>query len=128
MLGALGFVAAPAPAMAQSFSFSFGIEGGGTNFSWSKDRYGKRVKRDCLTNNEIVRGLRRLDFEDVRFLDRRGNRVSVVAEYDPNNRLYKLKINRCSGKVTDIERVRIRDWHDDDYDDNWDRGRGRNRY
>ena len=105
-MGATAVVALPAPAMAQSFSFDFEISGGGADFSWSHDRRGKRVKRDCLSNNEIRRGLRRLDFEDIRIVDRDGKWVTVIAEYDPNNKRYRMEINSCTGRVTDIERVR----------------------
>ena len=114
-LGATAITAMPAPAVAQSFRFDFQINGGGSDYSWGYDRRGKRVKRDCLSTNEIRRGLRRLDFEDIRFIDKRGRRVTVVAEYDPNNRLYSMVVHTCSGKVTDIERVRR------------DRGRDRDR-
>lgn len=95
------------PAMAQpTFRFDFGISGGDSNFSFGTGRGGVRIKRDCLTNNEIRRGLRRSGFEDIRFGDRRGNRVRVVAEWDRDGRDYSMQVNRCSGQVTNIERVR----------------------
>jgi hypothetical protein len=120
VLGATAVTAMPAPAMAQSFKFDFQINGGGADYSWGYDRRGKRIKRDCLNRDEIRRGLRRLDFENIRFVDESRRRVRVIAEYDPNNRLYSMEIHRCSGKVTDIERVRRgRDWDGD--------GRGRDR-
>jgi hypothetical protein len=125
-LGATAITAMPAPAVAQNFSFDFQIQGGGSNFSWGTDRRGRRVKRDCLTNNEVRRGLRRLDFEDIQFLDRRGRRVTVIAQYDPNNRWYQMDINTCTGRVTDIERIRYRDRNDDyDGDRRGRRDRGR---
>lgn len=93
------------PVQAQSFSFSFGINGGGSDFSFGL-RDGRKFKRECLTNNEIRRGLRRNGFEDIRFLDRRGVRVQVYAEW--GRRAYILTINRCTGRVVDIDRVRRR--------------------
>jgi hypothetical protein len=93
------------PAQAQSFNFSFGIEGGGSNFSFGVDK-GKKIKRECLTNNEVRRGLRREGFDNIRFVDRKGVRVKVVADY--GRRTYAMTINRCTGRVTDIERLRTR--------------------
>ena len=107
-LGAASVVAMPAPVMAQSFNFDFGIGGGGSNFSFSIGRDGVRLRRACLTNDEIRRGLRRQGWEDIRFLDRRGNWVRVIAEWRRNDRTYSMRIDRCSGRVTDIERVRRR--------------------
>jgi hypothetical protein len=98
-------VTAIEPAQAQSFSFKFGISGGGSDFSFGI-RDGRKFKRECLTNNEIRRGLRRNGFDDIRFLDRRGVRVKVYAEF--GRRAYVLTINRCTGRVIDIDRVRRR--------------------
>ena len=108
-LGAASVLAMPAPAMAQSFSFDFGIGGGGNNFSFSIGKGGKHIRRDCLTNNEVRRGLRRSGWEDIRFVDRRGARVTVIAEWDNTGRDYRITINRCTGRVTDVERLRGRD-------------------
>lgn len=100
-LGAATFTAMPV--QAQSFNFDFGVQGGGSNFSYGFDR-GKRIKRDCLTTNEVRRGLRRSGFDDIRFVDRKGIRVKVVADY--GRRTYAMTVNRCTGQVTDIERLR----------------------
>ncbi|RYE47920.1 MAG: hypothetical protein EOP24_08795 [Hyphomicrobiales bacterium] len=100
-LGAAAFTAMPV--QAQSFNFDFGIQGGGSSFSYGFDN-GRRMKRDCLTNNEVRRGLRRAGFDDIRFVDRRGVRVKVVADY--GRRTYAMTINRCTGRVSDIERLR----------------------
>lgn len=107
-LGAMGLASMPAMAQsvppAPSFSFEFGIHGGGHGHSYGIDRRGDRFRRDCLTNNEIRRGLRRNGFEDIRFVDRRGVRVTVVAEYGRWD--YRMSVDRCTGKVSDIRRVR----------------------
>lgn len=100
-LGAAAFTAMPV--QAQSFNFDFGIQGGGNSFSYRFDD-GRRMKRDCLTTNEIRRGLRRAGFDDIRFVDRRGVRVKVVADY--GRRTYAMTVNRCTGRVSDIERLR----------------------
>ena len=101
-LAAATFTAMPA-AQAQSFNFEFGIQGGGNNFSYGIDR-GRRVQRECLTNNELRRGLQRRGWDNIRFVDRRGVRVKVVADWRRST--YAMTINRCNGRVTDIERLR----------------------
>lgn len=102
-VGAVPFTAAPA--MAQSgLTFEFGIRGGGDNFSFGIGKRGERIRRDCLTNNEIRRGLHREGFDDIRFLDRRGKHVTLTAEdyrYD-----YRLRVNRCTGAVVILDRDR----------------------
>jgi hypothetical protein len=95
-----------APAMAQSspsFNFEFGIQGGGSNFAYGFEK-GRKFKRECLTNNEVRRGLQRMGWDDVRFVDRRGVRVKVVADW--GRRTYAMNINKCTGRVTDVERLR----------------------
>ena len=93
------------PVQAQSFSFSFGINGGGSDFAFGL-RDGRKFKRECLTNREIRRGLRRNGFENIQFLDRRGRLIEVYVEF--GRRAYILTINRCNGRVVDIDRVRRR--------------------
>jgi len=97
------------PAQAQSgspsFNFEFGIQGGGDNFAFGM-RDGRRFQRECLTNNEVRRGLQRRGWDNVRFVDRRGIRVKVVADW--GRRTYAMDINRCTGRVTNVERLRER--------------------
>ena len=104
-LGAAAFTAMPVQAQSgnPSFNFQFGIQGGGDGFSYRFDN-GRRFQRDCLTNNEIRRGLRRMGWDDIRFVDRRGVRVKVVADW--GRRTYAMTINRCTGRVSDVERLR----------------------
>lgn len=103
-LGATAFTAVPAQAQSgsPSFSFNFGINGGGDSFSFGINN-GRQIRRACLTNNEIRRGLRARGWDDITFLDRRGNRVTVLADW--GRRTYKMVINRCTGRVSDIDRV-----------------------
>ena len=103
-LGAASMTPMPVMAQSPSFSFDFGIGGGGENFSFQLGRGGRHIRRDCLTTNEIRRGLRRQGWDDIRFIDRRGNRVQVIAEHRRST--YRLTIHRCTGRVTDIDRVR----------------------
>lgn len=100
-LGAAAFTAMPV--QAQSFNFEFGIQGGGNNFAFGFDN-GRKFRRACLTTNEIRRGLRRAGFSDIRFVDRQGIRVRVIADY--GRRTYSMTINRCTGRVSNIERLR----------------------
>ncbi len=105
-LGAAAVTAMPVQAASSSnpsFNFQFGIQGGGDNFSYRFDS-GKKFKRECLTNSEVRRGLSRLGWDDIRFVDRKGVRVKVVAEW--HNKTYAMDINKCTGRVTNIERLR----------------------
>ena len=106
-LGAASLAAvAPTPAMAQSFRFDFGIQGGGSSFSFGLNDRGTRFRRDCLTNNEIRRGLRRSGFYDIRIGGSSGRWVRVIATWEGNDRDYSMRVHRCSGEVTDIRRIR----------------------
>jgi hypothetical protein len=100
-LGTAAFTAVPV--QAQSFNFEFGIQGGGNSFSYGFDQ-GRKFKRECLTNREIRRGLNRAGFDDIRFVDRQGVRVKVIADF--GRRTYSMTINRCTGRVSNIERLR----------------------
>lgn len=107
-LGAATVTAMPAPALAQagpSFSFQLGIggDGGSFRFRGGDDHDDNRVV--CLTNDEIRRGLRRNGFRNIDIVGARSrNRVEVVASY--GNRRYLLTVNRCTGQVRIIERLR----------------------
>ena len=99
-------VAGAAPAQAQSFNFNFGINGGGSSFSYGLGSGGKKFKRDCLSNREIRRGLSDAGFYDIEIRGASGVRVRVVATWEDNDRDYSMNVHRCSGKVTDIQRIR----------------------
>jgi len=103
-LGTAAVTAMPAQAApaSPSFNFEFGIQGGGSNFSYRFDN-GKKHKVACLTNNQVRRSLQRLGWDDIRFVDRKGVRVKVVADW--GRRTYAMTINKCTGRVTDIERL-----------------------
>jgi hypothetical protein len=106
-LAAASLAGMATPASAQpAFRFDFGITGGNDNFSFQMGKGGVRLQRSCLRNDEIRRGLRRAGFDEIRFNGRRGNRVRVIAEWNGDGRDYSMQVNRCNGRVTDIERVR----------------------
>lgn len=105
-LGAATVAAVPAPAMAQagpSFSFQIGGNDGNLTFRFGDDRR-ERV-RHCLTNTEIRRGLRAHGFRNIDIVRlRSNNRVEVIASY--GSRWYLMTVNRCTGRVQIIERLR----------------------
>jgi len=107
-LGATGLAAMPAQAASQpSFNFQLGIgnDGGVITFENGRTPRGSFPIKKCLTNRQIERGLERHGFDDadvVRNLSK--TRVLVSAEWGRYD--YSLKVNRCSGKVYDIERIR----------------------
>jgi len=102
VLGAATVTAMPTQAMAQSPSFSFSIDLGGGSLRF---RGGDFSRKFCLSNNQVRRELRKHGFRDidiVRSLNR--NRVEVIARYGRN--WYVLRVDRCSGQVRIVERLR----------------------
>jgi hypothetical protein len=109
-LGASTITAFPAPvaAAAPRFGIEFGISGGGSDFSFQFGRSGKKERRQCLDRWEVREGLRDAGFYEINFVDQTRRRFVVIARWDGDGRRYKMKINRCTGEVYDIERVRRR--------------------
>lgn len=106
-LGAASVAALPAPAMAQSSSFSLQLGGGdgSLTFRFGDDRYDRERVRICLTNAQIRRGLRAHGYRNIDIVrELRRNRVEVVASYGRS--WYRLQVDRCTGKVRVIERLR----------------------
>lgn len=106
-LGAAAFTAMPA--QAQSFNFDFGITGKGDpslSFGVNSGKPGDRnFRRACLSDRQIVRGLRDADFRDVQIGDNLGrNRVEAFGRYGRS--WYSMRVNRCTGAVDQIERMR----------------------
>jgi hypothetical protein len=105
VLGTASVTAIPTPAMAQpgpSFQFrlDLGVPGGSFRF---RDRDFDQ-RRFCLSNSQIVRGLRQHGFRDVDIVRDNRRRVEVIARY--GRAWYLLQVNRCSGQVQIIERIR----------------------
>lgn len=105
-LGSASITAVPTPAMAQagpSFSFQIGIGDGDGNLTlhFGDDEF----VRHCLTNRQIRRGLRAHGFRNIDIVRQRSrNRVEVIASY--GHRWYLLLVNRCTGRVQVLERLR----------------------
>ncbi|WP_417309532.1 hypothetical protein [Devosia sp.] len=110
-LGGAAIAVAPAPAMAQSspsFSFQLGIgnDGNGLSFGINNNRrhHSDRMRR-CMNNRQVERGLRHYGFRDVEVIRKlRGSRVKVYGEY--RRKAYTMKVNKCTGEVYDVERLR----------------------
>ncbi len=110
---AASVVAMPTAALAQP-SIDFGIEiggggGGGVTFGFGTDggsfSIGGGRCRDPLTRNEIRRGLRRADFEDIEFVSFSDRRATVEAEWDEDNETYRIRIDRCDGEILSIREI-----------------------
>ena len=110
-LGTVSMTAMPAQAAPEpSFNFQLGIgnDGGVMGFEFGNKRNNshkwKPINR-CLSDRQVERGLQRYGFDNadvVRSLSR--TRVLVVAEW--NNRFYSMRVNKCTGEVSDIKRLR----------------------
>ena len=104
-LGSAAFTAMPAQAAEPKMSFQLGIgtDGGVSGFEFGKKTF--RPIRTCLTNSQVERGLERYGFDDADVVRNLGkNRVLVVAEW--NSRYYSMNVNKCSGQVSNIDRLR----------------------
>jgi hypothetical protein len=109
-MGAVSMTAMPAQAASEpSFNFQLGIgnDGGVMGFELNNKRnHGKwKPIKKCLTDRQVERGLEWYGFDDadvVRKLSK--NRVLVIADW--NNRYYSMQVNKCSGEVYDVKRLR----------------------
>ena len=101
-LAATGF--SVAPVQAQDFTFRFGGPGiqFGIGNGYGYDN-GYRPGRMCLTDRQVRRDLREDGYRDIRFYDRRGRVVQVVAEL--RNREYEIAYDTCRGRIIDRDRV-----------------------
>ena len=107
-LGAASLTVLPTPAMAQpssSFSIQLGIGEGDRGLSLRFGDDDRDLHRICLTNSQVRRGLREYGFRNIDIVrERTRNRVEVIASY--GKRWYRLLVNRCTGRVQIIERLR----------------------
>lgn len=107
VLGASVFSAAPAFAQSQpSFNFQFGIGGDGRpSFGVGVDS-GRPIRPQvCYSDRQIVRALRDEGYRDVEIVrELPRNRVGVVAR--EGRAYYSMRVNRCTGEVDRIERIR----------------------
>ncbi|RYE46725.1 MAG: hypothetical protein EOP21_06195 [Hyphomicrobiales bacterium] len=108
-MGAVSMTAMPVQAASEpSFNFQLGIgnDGGVMGFELNKkSKKGYYPIKRCLTDRQVERGLEYYGFDDadvVRKLSK--SRVLVVAEW--NNRFYSLTVNKCTGEVYNVKRLR----------------------
>lgn len=115
-------VVTAAPALAQSgepqlnFQLELGNGGGGAQFQMAPggNPQGRVAVPDdggfdpsywCLSDRDIRRGLGQYGFREVRVVrELRRERVEVVARY--GSRYYSMRVDRCSGKVDQVKRLR----------------------
>lgn len=112
VLGASAITAAPAVAQSGQPQFNFQLDLGNGGASMSMGTQQGRVmvpehdrRRFCLTDRQIRRGLAQYGFRDARVTREfsRG-RVEVIARYGRN--FYSMRVNRCTGEVSRVERLR----------------------
>ena len=107
-LGAASVTAMPAQAASSpSLSFQLGIgnDGGVMGFEFGTKKKGYFPIKKCLTNSQVERGLERYGFDDADVVKRLSStRVLVIAQWDW--RYYSMKVNKCSGEVYDIHRLK----------------------
>jgi hypothetical protein len=89
---AASVIAMPTTALAQP-KIDFGIE-----FGTGGITIGTCVYR--LSRNEIRRGLRRAGFYDIVFVSFTDRRATVEAWWDDDDEEYRIRVDRCTGKVT----------------------------
>lgn len=110
VLGASVFAAAPVAAQSQpSFNFQFGVgPDGRPSFGVGVDSGGDRRPfrpQVCYSDRQIVRALRDEGYRDVEIVrELPRNRVGVVAR--EGRAYYSMRVNRCTGEVDRIERIR----------------------
>ena len=109
-MGAVSMTAMPAQAAGgePSFNFQLGIGNGGDVQGFELNKKSKKgyypIKK-CLSDRQVERGLQYYGFDDADVVRKLGkSRVLVVAEW--NNRYYSLTVDKCSGEVYNVKRLR----------------------
>jgi hypothetical protein len=117
-MGATAITAMPVQAAEPSGSFSlqFGTGMGGPMHFGQGFKFGngnitlhfgdKNFFNYCLTNRQIERGLDRRGFDNVRIVKSGERRVVAVGKW--NGRWYEMRVDRCTGKVDHVKRVKQR--------------------
>jgi hypothetical protein len=117
-LGATALTAVPVQAAEPSGSFSlqFGPGSGGPMHFGEGFRFGngnitlhfgdRNFFKFCLTNRQIERGLERRGFDHVRIVRSGERKVIAVGKW--GSRWYEMRVDRCTGKVDHVKRVKQR--------------------
>lgn len=107
-MGAVSMTAMPVQAAEPNFNFQLGIGNNGGVFGFELNSKNKKkylpIKK-CLTNNQVENALEWYGFDDADVVKRlSSSRVLVVAEW--NNRYYSMTVNKCSGEVYNVKRLK----------------------
>ncbi len=100
-IGGTGFVAAPVQAQSPNIDFEFRF--GAPGFHWRFDTDRRDHRRHCISDRQVRRDLRRDGYRQIRFFDRRGRIVQVIAER--RNRDYQIAYDTCSRRIVDRDRI-----------------------
>lgn len=105
-LGAATVTAMPAQAQSNpSFNFQLGIGNDGNVLSFGfGNKKGFHPIRNCLTDRQVINGLRHYGFRNIEIVNRL-SRTRVQVEASFRGRDYRMTVNRCTGEVTNIRRV-----------------------
>jgi len=109
-MGAVSMTAMPVQAAEPNFNFQLGIgdNGGVMGFELNKkNNFKKKWKpiRKCLSNRQVENGLEWYGFDDADVVRKLSNsKVLVIAEW--NHRFYSMTVNKCSGEVYNVKRLR----------------------
>lgn len=109
-----GFALATAPVHAAEPQFNFSIKTPDGEFSFGNGgvqsrQFQPRERRPvCLEGRGLQRTVARQGFYDVDFLDWRGSRVSAVGEF--RGRTVTFDVDRCTGEVSNVQRLRRGGW------------------
>jgi hypothetical protein len=105
---ALALAGTAMPASAASFGLSFGND----NFRFgvnSGDRFDHFPGNDrlCMSDREVRRDLRSDGYREIRFTDRQGRIVHLVAELQRpgRDRDYAIAYDTCRGRIVDRDRI-----------------------
>lgn len=97
-------MAAAAPAFAQGPAVQFGFQFGNGQFGQHNNGNGASGTR-CLSNREVTRGIDASGYDRVRIVrELSRQRVDVTAER--GNWVYGLRVDKCTGKVSQPQRLR----------------------
>ena len=95
--GATLGAAVPAQAAPPSIDLHFGFGGGGLSIGGG---------RYCLSDRQVRRFLQWQGYDHIRFIDRRGRVVSVLAER--HRRDYRVSVDTCRARIVGVQRLRHR--------------------
>lgn len=98
----LGATALPAmPVQAQGVDLNFRFNGPGFSLG-----FGDFDRHRCESDRQVRRSLRSDGYYDIRFVDRRGRVVQVIASQGRRN--YIIAYDTCRSRIIDRERLRRR--------------------